>query len=134
MRVANTTNMQLHQCGVDWWFRGQCQGNPRRHRRDHLHFRCYQHPGSGYSPGTYTGVTLTDVTGTGSGAVVNITVNATGNVSAVTLNSATSGGGGYAVGDQLTTLDIGAGSGFQVLVGGTKNAVTTVTITNPGSG
>jgi hypothetical protein len=86
--------------------------------------------GSGCTDGTYTGVTLSDVTGSGAGALVNITV-AGGAVTAVTLNSATSGGGGYAVGDQLTTLDIGAGSGFSVLVGGTKNAVTTVTITLP---
>ena len=78
-------------------------------------------PGSGYTPGTYTGVATT-TSGNGTGATLNITVDASGLVTSATLNAA---GSGYVVGDTLTSTAIGAGSGFSV-------TVTAVAVPNPG--
>ena len=76
--------------------------------------------GSGYTPGTYTGVALTG--GTGTGATATIVVNGDGTVHAggVTL---VSGGSGYTVGDSLTNVLAGGGTLFAV-------AVATLTTTN----
>ena len=70
--------------------------------------------GSLYTEGTYNGVALTG--GTGTGATANITVDNTGEVSAVTL---VSGGQGYLSTDQLsaTAADVGGtGSGLVIEV------------------
>jgi hypothetical protein len=70
--------------------------------------------GSGYAPGTYANVPLTN--GNGSGATATIVVNSSGVVSSVTLND---GGQFYAVGDILgaSASNLGnSGSGFAVTV------------------
>jgi hypothetical protein len=75
--------------------------------------------GSGYAPGTYSNVPLTN--GNGSGATANIVVNSSGVVSSVTL---TNGGQFYAVGDILgasATYLGNSGSGFAVTVLTTLN-------------
>jgi hypothetical protein len=72
-------------------------------------------PGSGYTPGTYAGVTLTSASG--SGATATIVVGASGEVTSVTLGAA---GTGYTVNQPLsaTAASIGGtGSGFYVFVG-----------------
>jgi hypothetical protein len=69
--------------------------------------------GSGYTPGTYTGVALT---GNGTGATANITVGATGEVTAVTL---VAGGTGYTQWESVTAPAAsigGTGAGFYVYV------------------
>jgi hypothetical protein len=71
-------------------------------------------PGSGYVPGVYDSVPLTG--GTGSGAIADITVNGSGDVSAVAIQS---GGTGYTVGDTLSASNThlgNTGSGFSVPV------------------
>lgn len=70
--------------------------------------------GSGYAPGTYANVPLTN--GNGSGATATIVVNSSGVVTSVTLND---GGQFYAVGDILgaSASNLGnSGSGFAVTV------------------
>lgn len=70
--------------------------------------------GSGYVTGTYTSVPLTG--GTGTSAVATIVVNATGNVSSVTVTTA---GTGYKLGDVLSASNTnlgGSGSGFAYTV------------------
>ncbi len=81
--------------------------------------------GSGYVDGTYTNVPLTTVSGSGAGALANITVSG----GAVTAVSVISGyGSNYAVGNTLSAatanLGGGSGSGFQLTVA-TVNATTT---------
>lgn len=69
--------------------------------------------GSGYTNGTYTNVELVSNTGSGIGARATITVAG----GAVTVVTVTTGGDGYAVGDELTAdpADIGGtGTGFTV--------------------
>ena len=69
--------------------------------------------GTGYTNGSYTGVTLTGGTGTGAKATV---VVAGGVVTSVTM---TTGGSGYAIGDSLSAAASsigGTGSGFTVAV------------------
>lgn len=72
-------------------------------------------PGTGYTPGTYTGVALTG--GSGAGATADIVVVAdpdiTGYVESVTLVNP---GTGYTAGDSLSAV-IPGGSGFYVPVG-----------------
>ena len=83
--------------------------------------------GSGYTNGTYSGVALTG--GTGYGATADITV-AGGLVTAVTL---VSGGWGYTAGNSLTlasSIALGAGTLFSVLVG-TVNVATTGSLSVP---
>jgi hypothetical protein len=65
--------------------------------------------GSGYTNGTYSGVSL--IGGSGSGAIANITVAS----NVVTTVAIVSGGGGYKVGDTLTATITG-GSGFSIPV------------------
>lgn len=77
-------------------------------------------PGTGYTPGTYTGVATT-TSGTGTGATLNIVVNASGQVTSAVLNAA---GSGYVVGDTLTSVAMGAGTGFTVVI-------TSVAVPNP---
>jgi hypothetical protein len=79
--------------------------------------------GSGYTPGTYTNIAT--VGGSGIGATLNITVDVSGIVTTVTLNSA---GSGYTASDGLTAAPatIGSGTGFAV-------AVATITVVTPGS-
>jgi len=75
--------------------------------------------GSGYVEGTYNTVSLTG--GTGTGLTADITVNATGNVSAVTLNSRTPLIDSYYIGDVLSAdaADLGgSGSGLEITVEG----------------
>lgn len=72
--------------------------------------------GGGYQPGTYQDVPLQG--GTGKGVKADITVDGSGAVSGVTLET-TAKGDGYKVGDILTALNSymgGTGSGFQVPV------------------
>lgn len=66
--------------------------------------------GSGYTNGTFNGVSLTG--GTGSGATANIIV-ASGAVTAVTIVNK---GTGYTAADSLSAGSIGAGTGFAVPV------------------
>lgn len=69
--------------------------------------------GSGYTPGTYTGVNLV---GDGTGATADIVVGATGEVTSVTL---VAGGTGYVQWQSVTAnaVDIGGtGSGFYVYI------------------
>ena len=82
--------------------------------------------GSGYTDGTYSGVALTSLTGSGINATADITVSG-GAVTAVTIVNK---GSGYAVNNSLTAPASsigGTGSGFSVPVA-TINA--TVTYTN----
>ena len=65
--------------------------------------------GTGYTAGTFTGVSLVTETGFGDGAVADIVINASGEVSSATI---TDGGSGYAVGDVLQLPDIGSDIGF----------------------
>jgi hypothetical protein len=79
--------------------------------------------GSGYTPGVYTNIAT--VGGSGTGATLNITVDVSGVVTLVTLNSA---GSGYTAGDGLTAAPatIGAGTGFAV-------SVAAIAVVTPGS-
>jgi hypothetical protein len=84
--------------------------------------------GSGYTTGTYYNVPLTTLTGSGSLAFANITVNASGVVSNVTI---TSPGIGYVASNTLSVASVnvgGVGSGF-VLTVATVNASTGFAIT-----
>jgi hypothetical protein len=77
-------------------------------------------PGSGYAPGLYSNVPLNG--GSGSGAIANFVVSATGNVSSITL---VNGGQFYAVGDVVTvsaTYLGNSGSNFAATVLTTLNA------------
>ena len=65
--------------------------------------------GTGYTAGTFTGVSLITETGFGDGAVADIVINGSGEVSSATI---TDGGSGYAVGDVLQLPDIGSNIGF----------------------
>jgi len=79
--------------------------------------------GSGYTPGTYYNVPLTTLTGTGSLANANITVNSAGNVSFVSIPSP---GIGYAATNTVSASALnlgGLGSGFVYTVS-TVNAST----------
>jgi hypothetical protein len=80
--------------------------------------------GSGYTPGVYTATPL--LGGAGSGATADITVDATGNVISVVLNSA---GSNYYVGDALTAASsvLGAsGFGFTIQVATVVGQVSSV--------
>ena len=71
--------------------------------------------GNGYTPGTYNGVTLTSAIG--SGAIANITVGASGEVTAVALTATR--GTGYQENQTVTAPAAsigGTGSGFSVYV------------------
>jgi len=67
--------------------------------------------GSGYTPGTYTGISFTG--GSGSGFIANLRVFGNGIVDIVTPMSP---GYNYKIGDVLTASGIGAGSGFTYTV------------------
>ena len=68
--------------------------------------------GTAYTAGTYTGVALTNVTSSGSGATVNLTVGASGSISNVSLVNL---GLDYVPGDVLTAT-VAGGSGIQFYV------------------
>lgn len=81
--------------------------------------------GNGYlTPGTYTKVLLTNVTGTGTGASADIVINAGGTVESIDLRR---GGSGYAVGNILSASALaiggldGSGSPFSISVSTTEN-------------
>lgn len=85
--------------------------------------------GTGYTNGTYNSVPIipTSGTGTGSGAVANITV-ASGHITSVIPN--TPYGFGYTVGESVTTLAAnigGTGTGFSVLVNNLVGSTQTYT-------
>jgi len=66
--------------------------------------------GSGYTSGTFSGVSLITETGYGSGAIVTININEqTSGIGTVTV---TSGGMGYQIGDSLIVPEIGSGVGY----------------------
>ena len=66
--------------------------------------------GSGYTSGTFSGVSLITETGYGSGAIVTIDINQqTSGIGTVTV---TSGGMGYQIGDSLIVPEIGSGVGY----------------------
>lgn len=69
-------------------------------------------PGSNYTPGTYVGVATTS-TDSGTGATLDITVNASGQVVSAVLNAA---GTNYTVGAVLTPTGIGPGADATVSV------------------
>ena len=78
--------------------------------------------GSGYINGVYVRVPLTNISGTGVGALADITV-AAGEVTDVDL---VEGGAGYAIGDILSANNIflgGAGAGFQIPVSAVEKRV-----------
>jgi len=83
--------------------------------------------GSSYTNGIYYNVPLTNVSGTGVGALADITV-ATGIVTGVDM---TFGGAGYAIGDALSATSVaggfgnGTGSGFQILVNAIEKRIYT---------
>lgn len=90
--------------------------------------------GTLYNNGTYTAVPLTYVT-SGSGTDAQATVTVSGGF--VTNVSITNAGSGYAVGDQLTTVNTnigGTGSGFVVVVGSVVGTISAVTLVNSGVG
>lgn len=68
--------------------------------------------GTGYTPGTYTGVATT-TSGSGTGATLDVTVAADGTISSWALNAP---GDGYAYGDSVVPTGIGPGVGFEPLV------------------
>lgn len=76
--------------------------------------------GSGYTPGTYVGVATTS-SDAGTGATLDITVNASGQVVSAVLNAA---GTNYTAGAVLTPTGIGPGTGSAV-------SVTSVGVANP---
>jgi hypothetical protein len=92
-------------------------------------------PGTGGTPGTYTGVALTNVTGTGTAATADIVVGAGGDVTGVTIVAL---GSGYANGNSLSALsaDIGGVTGFSFLVAQVTLpvAVSAVALAAAGSG
>jgi hypothetical protein len=77
--------------------------------------------GTGYDPGTYTGVDLTG--GTGTGATANIVVGVGGDVTSVTL---VNGGSGYNVGEVLSADDADLGG-----LGGSDLEITVASTTGP---
>jgi hypothetical protein len=82
-------------------------------------------PGSGYTDGTYSGVALTNITGSGANATADITI-AGGVVTVVTLVNS---GSGYQVGNTLSVAAAsvgGTGAGFSIPVA-TINATKTYT-------
>jgi hypothetical protein len=83
--------------------------------------------GSGYLPGTYLGVAATG--GSGAGATLNITVDASGVVTSAALAGA---GTGYTAGDGLTSTAIGPGSGFAVTVGPIGGPISAVRVGTTG--
>lgn len=85
--------------------------------------------GNNYVPGTYT-VQLTNISGTGTGAIATITTSTiTQTVSSVVI---TAFGQGYQVGNVLSGT-FGSGSGFTYTVSSVNSAVTSVTITDFGT-
>jgi len=78
-----------------------------------------QNGGLGYTAGTYNSVSLTNVTSSGSGATVNLTVDASGIISNVSLVNL---GSGYLAGDVLTATVTG-GSGIQFYVFETNSGI-----------
>ena len=86
--------------------------------------------GSGYLPGTYTG--LPTAGGSGTGATLNVTVDADGYVTAASINAA---GSGYTAGDGLTvTAGMGSGTGFFVTVGPIGGPITALQVGTTGTG
>ena len=77
--------------------------------------------GVGYSQGTYTGVELYNITGSGENVTATIVINAQGQINADP--SSISGGTGYVIGDVLglTTSNMVKGSGAQITVTGLSN-------------
>ena len=77
--------------------------------------------GVGYSQGTYTGVELYNITGSGENVTATIVINAQGQINADP--SSISGGTGYVIGDVLglTTSKMVKGSGAQITVTGLSN-------------
>ena len=118
-------------------------------------------PGNTYTNGTYAGVAVTSLTGTGTGAIATVVVSGNA-VTSVTFVNPQDRGYGYAIGDSLSvaaSLIGGTGTGFSVpvatvgaatftgvsLIGGTGTlatadivvnggVVTTVTMVNRGIG
>lgn len=79
-------------------------------------------PGSGYTNGIYYRVPLSNVTGSGVGALADITVSS-GTVTNVDI---VFGGSGYAIGNALSASNAylgGAGSGFQITVSAVEKRV-----------
>jgi len=66
--------------------------------------------GSGYTSGTFTGVSLITETGYGAGAVATIQID--GNTTGIGTVTITTGGSGYQEGDSLIIPEIGSGVGY----------------------
>ena len=89
--------------------------------------------GSGYAANTYTNVPLTNVSGSGNGAIADITVTGSSTI----VGNITNGGTGYAGSDQVYTnvaLTNGSGNGLLADVTLTGGVVTAVNIVNGGTG
>jgi hypothetical protein len=81
--------------------------------------------GSGYTPGTYSSIAATNITGSGSGLFISITVNGTGVVSAIFINPSAPGTG-YVAGSTISSTVIpGSGTGFQATIATLANRVFT---------
>jgi hypothetical protein len=76
---------------------------------------------AGFTPGTYTGITMTSTSGLGTGATYNFTVSAGGLLTAVSVNAA---GSGYVIGEVITFL------GTKILGGATPADDFTITVTS----
>ncbi len=86
-------------------------------------------PGIGYSVGSFTQVPLYTISGSGSGALADLTFNASGNLSTVSIASS---GNGYSVGDVLgiTTSFVVKGRDAQISVTSINGSIDTLYLTN----
>ena len=91
-------------------------------------------PGSLYTEGSYSSVNFTTTSGSGSGAVGDVTINSAGEVESVFFLDQ---GSNYAFGDVLSVnaADVGGtGSGFEYTLGSTPAIVTNIVFQDYGTG
>ncbi len=68
--------------------------------------------GSDFTPGDYDATQLS-TSGSGTGAIINVTIDLFGNVTAI--NSITNGGSGYVVNDSIALDNMGGGTYIESL-------------------
>jgi len=85
--------------------------------------------GIGYSVGSFSSVPLYSISGSGSGATADLTFNASGNLTTVSIASS---GNGYSVGDVLgiTTANVDKGRNAQISVTAIDGSIDTLYLTN----